>query len=72
MGGSGGFGRDKFLVATVTANVTVYLTITDFSAGDVLTLANKGTETLSRTKLVLGSTAGFAVASGIAPSLIGA
>jgi S-layer protein len=56
---TGGLGRDNFVVATVTANVNVYSTITDFLSGDTLTLANKGTETFARTKLTLGSTAVF-------------
>ncbi len=56
---TGGLGNDTFVVATNTANVGIYTTITDFSAGDRLKLANMGTETFTTTKLALADTATF-------------
>ena len=56
---TGGAGNDTFVVATNTANIGTYTTITDFSAGDRLKLANKGTETFTTTKLALADTATF-------------
>jgi S-layer protein len=56
---TGGAGNDIFVVATNTANIGTYTTITDFAAGDLLKLANKGTETFATTKLSLADTATF-------------
>ena len=56
---TGGLGNDTFVVATNTSNVGIYTTITDFSAGDRLKLANMGTETFTTTKLALADTATF-------------
>lgn len=56
---TGGAGNDTFVVATNTANIGTYTTITDFSAGDLLQLANKGTESFNTTKLSLADTATF-------------
>ncbi|MEK7259739.1 MAG: hypothetical protein AAB211_08055 [Pseudomonadota bacterium] len=56
---TGGAGNDTFVVATNTANIGTYTTITDFSAGDLLQLANKGTESFNTTKLSLADTAAF-------------
>jgi S-layer protein len=56
---TGGDGADTFVVATNTANIGTYTTITDFSAGDVLKLANKGTESFTTAKLALADTATF-------------
>ncbi len=55
---TGGSGNDTFVVATKTANVNVYTTVTDASAGDLLQLAaagGTGVESFAPTKLVLGS-----------------
>jgi S-layer protein len=56
---TGGDGNDTFVVATNTANIGTYTTITDFTAGDLLKLANKGTESFTSTKLSLADTATF-------------
>jgi S-layer protein len=56
---TGGVGADVFVVQSAGANVNIYTTITDFSAGDRLVLAQKGVETFNATKLTLGDTAVF-------------
>ena len=56
---TGGAGNDTFVVATVTANIGTYTTITDFTAGDLLKLADKGTESYVKAKLSLADTATF-------------
>ncbi len=57
---TGGAGNDTFVVATNTANIGVYTTITDFTAGDLLQLKNNGTaESFVTTKIALADTATF-------------
>jgi S-layer protein len=56
---TGGAGSDTFVIGTAGANVNVYSTILDASAGDKIEFANQGVETFARTKLTLGSTAVF-------------
>lgn len=56
---TGGAGADTFVVQTPSANVNVYTTITDASAGDTIKLAIQGDETFAKTKLSLGDTAVF-------------
>jgi S-layer protein len=56
---TGGAGADTFFVTTASTNVNVYATITDATKGDIITLANKGTEVWSSVKLTLGATATF-------------
>lgn len=53
---TGGAGFDTFVVAQNTANSTTFSTITDFAKGDVLALADKGTEVFTAAKLVLADT----------------
>ena len=53
-------GADMFVVATPGANMNTYTTITDFVAGDRLSLADKGAETFMATKIAtLAPTAVF-------------
>ncbi len=56
---TGGAGADTFVVATAGANVNVYTTITDASAGDTIRLVHQATDTFNKTKLSLGDTAVF-------------
>jgi S-layer protein len=56
---TGGAGADVFVINAAGANVNVYSTITDATAGDVIRLVNQGTETFSTTALTLGDTAVF-------------
>lgn len=55
---TGGAGNDTF-VAAVANTATSYSTITDFSVGDHLQMAAKGTATFASTKITLASTATF-------------
>jgi S-layer protein len=56
---TGGAGADTFVVQTPSANVNMYTTITDASAGDTIKLATTGVDTFAKTKLSLGDTAVF-------------
>jgi S-layer protein len=57
---TGNGGNDTFVVATPTANLTGYSTITDANAGDLLQLADNGTETFNTKAISLDpSTAVF-------------
>lgn len=56
---TGGAGNDTFTISAAGANVNTYSTITDASAGDILTFTNQGTETFATAKLTLGDTAVF-------------
>ncbi|MDP2903738.1 MAG: Ig-like domain-containing protein [Methylovulum sp.] len=55
---TGGLGNDTFGVSAST-NGNIFSTITDATAGDILSFTNLGTETFAATKLSLGSTAVF-------------
>ena len=64
---TGNAGNDVFVVKTAGANLNVYTTITDFSAGDKLTFAaadsgggTGGVVNFVNAKIVLASTASFA------------
>jgi S-layer protein len=48
-----------FVIGAAGANVNVYSTITDATAGDVIRLIEAGTETFNTTALTLGDTAVF-------------
>jgi S-layer protein len=56
---TGGAGADHFVIATPSANVNSYATITDASKGDVLKLASAGIEVFSSATISLGATAVF-------------
>jgi S-layer protein len=58
---TGGAGFDNFVIQTAGANGAVYTTITDFSAGDRITLDDvaAGDEVFNTTKLTLAGTAVF-------------
>jgi S-layer protein len=56
---TGGAGRDTFVVATASANLNGYSTITDASSGDSVRFKSAGVEVFAPTKLVLGDTAVF-------------
>lgn len=56
---TGNGGTDTFVIATAGTNLNTYSTITDASAGDTLQLQDKGSETFTSTKVVLGDTAVF-------------
>jgi S-layer protein len=56
---TGGAGADVFVIGAAGANVNVYSTITDATAGDVIRLIEAGTETFNTTALTLGDTAVF-------------
>ena len=56
---TGAGGRDTFVVATSGANVNIYTTITDATAGDSIQLFHKGTDVFTAAKVVLGDTAVF-------------
>ena len=66
---TGGAGKDTFIVgATVYSTGPYMATITDLQVGDKLTLASKGTETFTTTKVNVGSATSLASAFGIAAS----
>jgi len=56
---TGNGGTDTFVIQSAGTNLNTYSTITDASAGDTLKLADKGNETFTSTKVVLGDTAVF-------------
>jgi len=56
---TGGSGSDTFVVQVAGAGVNTYSTITDASSGDVIKLADFGSESFKGTKVVLGDTAVF-------------
>jgi S-layer protein len=56
---TGGAGNDTFIISAAGANVNTYSTITDASAGDILTFTDRGAETFATAKLTLGDTAVF-------------
>jgi S-layer protein len=56
---TGGAGRDTFVIASASANLNGYATITDAASGDSIRFLDKGTEVFGTTKLVLGDTAVF-------------
>jgi S-layer protein len=56
---TGGAGRDTFVIATPSANLNGYSTITDASSGDSVKFKQAGIEVFAPTKLVLGDTAVF-------------
>jgi S-layer protein len=56
---TGGAGRDTFVIATPSANLNGYSTITDASSGDSVKFSDKGVEVFAPTKLALGDTAVF-------------
>jgi S-layer protein len=56
---TGGAGRDTFVIATPSANLNGYSTITDATSGDSVKFKTAGVEVFAPTKLVLGDTAVF-------------
>jgi S-layer protein len=56
---SGGAGNDTFNIVAPT-NGNTYVTITDINAGDIISVANQGTETFATAKIALADTALFA------------
>lgn len=56
---SGGAGNDTFNIVAPT-NGNTYSTITDINVGDIISVANQGTETFASTKITLADTALFA------------
>jgi S-layer protein len=56
---TGGTGRDTFVIATPSANLNGYSTITDATSGDSVKFKTAGVEVFAPTKLVLGDTAVF-------------
>jgi S-layer protein len=56
---TGGAGRDTFVIATPSANLNGYSTITDASTGDSVKFGLVGVAVFAPTKLVLGDTAVF-------------
>ena len=52
---TGGAGSDTFVVQNAGASKNIFTTITDFSVGDSIKLADKGNETFSSTKVALAT-----------------